>query len=275
MAFYALYLICLAFTFLSCGDNAQQVHQKNSLATKISEIAMPKGFERIAVKPASFGEYLRNLPLSKDNTVYLFNGEKKKRQDVHYAVLRIDVGTSDLQQCADAVMRLRAEYLFEQKRFEHIHFNFTSGHEANYLQWRKGERPQINGNQVTWKKTASMDASYANFRKYMNIVFTYASTRSLVKELKPVAKIANLQIGDVFIQSGSPGHAVLVVDIAIHPLTNEKAFLLAQSYMPAQSIHILLNLEDDKLSPWYVLKPTAKTLLTPEWEFKVSSLKAW
>jgi hypothetical protein len=40
--------------------------------------------------------------------VLLYNGAPKFRQDVHAAVIDIDVGTRDLQQCADATMRLRA-----------------------------------------------------------------------------------------------------------------------------------------------------------------------
>jgi Domain of unknown function (4846) len=38
-------------------------------------------------------------------------GDMKARQDVQYAVLDISVGNRDLQQCADAVMRIRGEYL--------------------------------------------------------------------------------------------------------------------------------------------------------------------
>ena len=45
-----------------------------------------------------------------------------------------------------------------------------------------------------------------------------------------------MQIGDVLIQGGSPGHAVIVVDMAENPATGEKLYLLAQSYMPAQDI---------------------------------------
>ena len=72
----------------------------------------------------------------------------------------------------------------------------------------------------------------------MNLIFAYAGTLSLSKEL-PSAAFDDMRIGDIFIQGGNPGHAVIVVDMAKHPATGEQLFLLAQSYMPAQDIQIL------------------------------------
>ena len=67
--------------------------------------------------------------------------------------------------------------------------------------------------------------------------------RCFRRYLKPGVSVpyTSLQPGDVFIKGGSPGHAVIVVDVAIYTQTGKKVFLLAQSYMPAQQIHILVN----------------------------------
>ena len=77
------------------------------------------------------------------------------------------------------------------------------------------------------------------------------------------------QIGDVFIQGGFPGHAVLIVDIA-ESAQGERAFLLVQSYMPAQEIHVLRNSAD--LNPWYRAQSKGK-LQTPEWDFEYGDLR--
>ncbi|MFM7767840.1 MAG: DUF4846 domain-containing protein, partial [Bacteroidota bacterium] len=107
--------------------------------------------------------------------------------------------------------------------------------------------------------------------KYMEMVFSYAGTASLEKELKPV-DLADMQIGDLFIKGGFPGHAVVVVDMAVHESTGEKLFLLAQSYMPAQETHVLKNPNDAGLSPWYALDFDGE-LTTPEWTFGRQQLK--
>ena len=51
------------------------------------------------------------------------------------------------------------------------------------------------------------------------------------KESEPVA-MSELRVGDVFLKGGSPGHVVMVVDVCENE-NGEKAFLLAQGYMPA------------------------------------------
>lgn len=237
-------------------------------------IAPPQGYIRENVSSTSFAHYLRELPLLPPGTkVLLYNGEVKRNQTPAYAVVDLDIGKRDLQQCADAVIRLRAEYLYKQKRYSDIHFNFTSGFRADYIKWAQGNRIRVNGNKVSWYAAKQEDYSYATFRSYLDYVFMYAGTASLSKELHKTDYSA-LKAGDVFIQGGFPGHAVIVVDVAIHPKTKRKVFLLAQSYMPAQHIHVLINPVSRSLSPWYELEAdTSGKVYTPEWTFGKSDLK--
>ncbi len=236
-------------------------------------IGVPAGFERRVAEPNSFTSWLRGLPLLPENsTVLLFNGEAKRNQQAQFAVLDIDVGKVDLQQCADAVMRLRAEYLFASKKYDQIHFNYTSGHRLDYTQWCLGERLKPSGNKVNRIQTGKRvdETDHKNFRVYMNDVFMYAGTLSLSRELKSIP-IDSIQIGDVFIRGGSPGHAVLVVDLIQHPTTKEKRFMLVQSYMPAQQIHVLKNPNASVDSPWFYI-PKDNILETPEWDFATTEL---
>ncbi|WP_157558830.1 DUF4846 domain-containing protein [Microscilla marina] len=240
---------------------------------KIKEIALPAGYQRVTLVPSSFGSYLRNLPLKSSPTVYLYNGHRKRNQQAQYAVLDVDVGKKNLQQCADAVIRLRAEYLYKNKLYSRIQFHFTNGSLASYAQWCKGFRAKVRGNKVRWVKTHGFDESYATFRQYLETVFMYAGSYSLNKELQKVPCIRDIQVGDVFIQGGFPGHAVLVVDVARHSRTGVLLFMLAQSYMPAQDIHILKNLNNKQLNPWYSVAQLRAELETPEWTFKKNNLK--
>jgi hypothetical protein len=235
----------------------------------MSRFNVPQGYTRVKSDSGSFAFYLQHFPLKPHGSkVYYYNGEEKGNL-VYEAVLDIDVGEKDLQQCADAVMRLRAEYLYQQKKYDQIHFNFTSGFTAEYKRWANGERIKVDGNQVSWYHSTGKDFSATTFKKYLEKVFTYAGTLSLSRELKSVP-VDDMQIGDVFIKGGSPGHAVIIVDMAVDA-NGKKIFMIAQSYMPAQSIQILKNPDSPKLSPWYDLSKTDK-LYSPEWTFEKTQL---
>ena len=279
------YLSLLLFLLLSCNGQEKKRAVKTLPSTKASNTNLlnkegttiatrfnvPQNYKRINTQQGSFENYLQNFPLKPHGSkVYLYNGEEKYRQDVHSAVLDIDVGTRDLQQCADATMRLRAAYFYKLKQYDKISFNFTNGFNASYSKWRKGYRIKVKGNKVNWIKTAQPSTSYTSFRKYLTIVFSYAGTLSLEKELTSVA-IEKLQIGNLFIKGGSPGHAIIVVDMAKNN-KGEKVFLLAQSYMPAQDIHILKNPNNTAISPWYSATNVGQ-LNTPEWSFDWGDLK--
>src|SRR5262249_20182999 len=146
--------------------------------------------------------------------VLLYNGAPKFRQDVHAAVIDIDVGTRDLQQCADAAMRLRAEWLYAMQRPGEIAFNDTgSGKPIDFSGWPAGDASPPSWNALVWSRATAPDAGYASFRRYMDTVFTWAGTHSLERQLAAVS-IDEIAAGDLFIRGGFPGHAVLVADIA-------------------------------------------------------------
>lgn len=232
----------------------------------------PSGFARVAAAPGSFAAWLRSLPLMENGApVHLHTGAEKARQDVHAAVVAIDTGPRDLQQCADAIMRLRAEWLFGAGRSQDIAFNMTEGGRVPFSRWAKGERPSPSGK--LWKRSEKPDASYASLRRYLDFVFSYAGTASLEKELVSITRSEDIAPGDVFIKGGFPGHAVLVADVVTNPVTKAKRFLLIQSFMPAQEIHVLRNPENPDGSPWYSLPSSA--LVTPEWTFPAGSMRRW
>ena len=220
--------------------------------TLTDRIQPPSGFQRIPVEPGSFAAWLRGLPLKPPQSlVRLFDGRPKWNQQLHVAVIDIDTGVQDLQQCADAIMRLRAEYLLASGRARDIGFNDSKGKPQPF----KGD-----------------PKDYSGFRRYMDKVFTFAGSYSLEHEMRSVLP-SEMQVGDVFIKGGFPGHAVLVVDLALNPANGEKRFLLLQSYMPAQDMHILKNPKTPDGSPWYPVPGEKEQLVTPEWTFPAGALR--
>lgn len=95
---------------------------------------------------------------------------------------------------------------------------------------------------------------------------------SLSKQLKSVS-FNTIQPGDVLIRGGFPGHVVIVMDVAVNK-EGKKIFMLAQSYMPAQDIHVLVNPTSKILSPWYEANG-ATMIVTPEYVFTNRELKRW
>ncbi len=282
MRFYFIILFLILSTLQSCSqekENKQNTETKNKTdyinpdgVTIETRFNVPEGYKRIEVIPGSFGQYLRQLPLKPHGTeVKFFDGSIKENTNIYDAVINLEIGDKDLHQCADAIMRLRAEYLWNKEEYDKIHFNFTNGFRVDYSEWMKGKRISVKGNKTSWVRKYAASNSYEDFWDYLEIIFMYAGTLSLEKELES-ADVSELKTGDIFIKGGSPGHSVIVVDLAVNPNTNEKIFLLAQSYMPAQELQVLKNPSDENLSPWYSVN-FGEELKTPEWKFSKSHLK--
>ena len=215
------------------------------------------------------GDFYGNLPIKKDKSpVLLYDGSLKNNQNAHCAIINWQIGNKDLLQCADAAMRLYAEYHYANKDYSKIHFNFTNGFNCQYSRWAEGFRPNSKYN--GWVKKYNIDYSYNTFQQYLEMVYTFAGSASLSKELVGVP-LQNIKVGDLLIRGGFPGHVCTILDVAQNE-KGEKIFLLAQSYMPAQNIQILKN-NNSEISPWYSLKEIKDAIYTPEYTFSVNEIK--
>jgi hypothetical protein len=245
----------------------------NKQGTIVStRFSAPAGFERPILDAGSFGYYLRSLPLKPDGALVKYYDGTEKPNNAYAAVVDMEISPKNLQQCADAVMRLRGEYFFSVKEYGKISFTLTNGFRADYSEWMKGKRVKVVGNKTSWIDSTKPSNTHKDFCEYMDFVFNYAGTLSLSKSLKS-RSLKDISIGDVFIVGGSPGHAVIVIDICMNK-QGEKLFMLAQSYMPAQETQILRNPNDHGISPWYSSKFDSN-LITPQWTFTSDQLKTW
>ncbi|MBQ2080745.1 MAG: DUF4846 domain-containing protein [Treponema sp.] len=231
---------------------------------------VPENYVRVKADEKSFAQFLRTYPLKAyGSPVLLYNGEKKW-SNVHESVFDMPILTTDLIQCADAVIKLRAEYLYSQKRFSEIHFHLTNGMDVPFSKFVQGERVSVSGNQTKWKSGGKKGDDRSVFEEYLKFIYNYAGTLSLSQESK-AKDIRDIEPGDFFIYGGTPGHVVLVLDVAENKSTGKKIMLLGQSYMPSQEFHLLKSF--DKISPWYYVEDA--TLRTPEWTFQKGSLKCF
>jgi len=235
----------------------------DSISTRIQ---VPEGYKRVVYPKGSFQEYLRNYRLKRHGAPIInYDGSTYFAQHWHDAILEIPVPSNGLQQCADALMRIRAEYLWDANRKDAIGFNFTSGHYCSWKKYAEGYRPKIIGNKVTFHKTATPNSSKSNFYKYLNLIYTYAGTLSLHTEL-PKVSLKDVAVGDMLVKPGTPGHIEMIVDEIIDN-RGERLFLLAQGNTPAQNVCLLKNFEDTSISPWYRFEEN-KAIYTPSYYFE-------
>lgn len=209
----------------------------------VGQITPPNGFDRISVESNDYAEYVRQLPLSpEDSLIRLYGGEWADTiQKYRYRV--IDIALLDsIEQCADVCIRLRSEYLYSNRLYYKLHYDDNEG-KTIWFKWGNN-RPK--------------------FERFLRYVYRYANSESLKKELnrRPINEI---QPGDLFIFDAKTrgtkyGHAILVADVAYHRSTGQLALLLLQGSTPACSIHIMNNTTDSVHSPWFLIDVTKDSL---------------
>jgi len=191
-----------------------------------TQIPPPKGFSR--VQTDTWGEWLRDLPVEEAAyAVHNIDGEMKENQSSHHRVVSMNV--LPYQQCADSILRLRAE--FEVSRGQTFRFSGMS--------FSKGSREA--------------------FDRFLGRLFIHKGTHNLAGELARVSE-KRVMPGDVLVRGGNPGHAILVVDVVQDRHGNRK-LLLANGFMPAQEFHVL----ELRGSPWFNERDLDFGLVNPLW----------
>ena len=253
-------IIVFLIVILSIGYGAwillgSKTSNPNNYKT-IGDIPTPWGYKRINGDDAAYSEFLRSLTLKgRGSNVMLYTGGKSRFQSLNYAVICMTL-LSNAEQCADACIRLRAEYLFSSGQYSRIHFKDVNGHTMSY----------------------SGGASRKAFNNYLRRVYGLASTYSLSREMRQ-RSLADMQPGDVFVYAAVDrpgnhkyGHAVMVMDVAKNK-NGKKAFLLAEGNTPARDIHIMRNFENPFRSPWFFLDEDTDILLLSVFPYKSNELR--
>lgn len=231
----------------------------------VARFEPPPGFERVAVEPGTFGAWLRGLPLAAEGSpVLTYRGDVLLPPDHQHlaAVVAIDIGAADLQQCADSVIRLHAEWRWAAGARD-MTYRAASGAMMPLARWMRGERPAEESGSIKWTARGRPDppgGDHASFRKYLDSVFTWANTGALAVQGKKIG-LSDVRPGDFVVLPGSPGHAVLVLDMAVSP-EGKRVALLGQGFMPAQSFHVL---RPERGRAWFELDAGAPGVKTPFW----------
>jgi hypothetical protein len=231
-----------------------------------SRFITPSGYTRIPADEMSYTAYLRSLQLLPHGSlVKYYDGTLKPNDDIYAAVVAIDVGLEDLQQAPEICVRLRGEYLFRQQQYNKIAFSISNHKLISYVDWVEGLKMIIDG-KTYWTKSPTDVNRYTTFRRYLEFIFTHGDIETLLDDVQR-STLEHILPGDMFIQITRPGHVVVVMDVAENTATSDRVFLLAQSYKPAQALHILINPNNTELSPWYSAADIDDKIITPEFIF--------
>jgi hypothetical protein len=229
----------------------------------VSRIAPPPGYARVAVEPGGFPAFVRGLPLSPAGTaVTAHDGDVVRPGDDEYveAVIALDLGSSDVQQSVDVIVRLHAEWLWANDQQSKISYIALTKLPLPLSRWEKGQRLITdNGADVFWAIQAKpKEVDYGEFRRYLESVFLWQNALSLGLRSRKLEKPEALLPGDFFLHSRSPGHVAIVLDVAEKP-GGERVALLGQALNPAQSLHVL---RPGRATPWFSLRP-GSAIVTP------------
>lgn len=221
-------------------------------AETIGDIPAPMGYTRVEAENGSYAQYLRSLPLKRRGTkVMLYTGGEANYQFLSTGVIDQDL-LSNSEQCADATMRLRAEYLWSRGRYGEISFR------------------NVNGKMMHYAGGGSRKA----FERYMRDVYGLCSTFSLFTETTP-RDIKDVQPGDVLVYPARAGHkyghALIVVDVA-KSKSGKVAIMCAEGNTPARDKHIVRNLNPLK-NPWFFLDEDDETIWISCFHFNKNELR--
>jgi hypothetical protein len=196
---------------------------------------------------------LRLLPLAAPGTpVRNYRGEIVVPGEDEYlaAVVAIDIGSENLQQSADVILRLHAEWRWYVNDLRMLYLSDTKA-ELPLARWFAGERLTTTGAEPRWIRQAAPKPKldHADLRAYLDSVFAWSSGRALPGESVPLAP-ENLEPGAFFLHAGPPAEVLVVLDVATSP-AGKRAMLLAQALNPAESVHVLRPNRD---SVWFPVR---------------------
>ncbi len=248
---------------------------QKSYESLAARVAPPEGFSRVEVTDGSFADWLRHLPVApSDAAVKSGCGKVVLSADDPSLAVVVCLQPHDnrLLSAVSMMVRLRAEYAWTMRRVQDVSFHLTSGQSSSWRDWAAGVRPKIDGRRVNFRKTAEPNSSRVSFCGYLETLFQFASTYSLLDDTRQASDNA-VEVGDIFVRPGRPGHAMMIVDVATSDEGGKVKVLLAEGGWPAQTFHVLRGPDG---SPWIMLtRSNGVDLGGARGRYRLDELRHW
>ena len=252
LVFVMVVIVCLfACAGLWCVFSVTKSNPWN--ADCVGDIPVPAGYKRVDAQKGDYTSFLRSLPLKpRGSMVQLYTGGNARLQFLSTGVVDMKL-ISNYEQCADATMRIRAEFFYKNGRYGNICFTDVNGKKMRY----QGGKNR------------------ASFESYMRKVYGMCSTYSLYRETKP-RDILDVKPGDVLVypakQGRKYGHAVLVADVAKNK-AGKVAIMCIEGNTPAREFHIVRNSANPLRNPWFLIDKDDENIWISAFRFNRDELR--
>ncbi len=255
------WVLCLLGSLLVTGGRAfadpPTAPRSDTLAARF---APPAGYRRFEAPSRSLAAWLRALPMKPPGSPVRTREGRIWVEGAHPGLAAVvDLDVLPWQQCWDTAVRLWAEWRWETGRRTEIAFPYGGGlRRLRWRDWAHGLRPVREGRRFTLRPVAPPARGRRAFLAYLRHLFLRTGTvhAHLLQRVAP----ADVRPGDVLVHPGSPGHAVIVLDVARGP-GGEAAVLLGEGFIPAQDLHVLAIA--GPLSPWAPVGKETDSVPTP------------
>lgn len=238
----------------------------------VEYLVAPRGFTRVDAPEGTFAAWLRHLPIAPVGTPVTLSSGKiviPASDPRLAAAIALQPHSGRLLSGPNMLIRLRAEYEWADDLRDTLAFHLTSGHLVAWKKWSEGVRPVIAGKQVTFKDGGDHDDSRSNFCAYLESMFQYTSTLSLIDDTRPIDD-ATVAAGDMFLCSRSKAPPLVVLDVATSE-TGEVRLLLGRCGMPAQTFHVLCAADG---APWFTMNRD-QSFEVDGIEYQIEHLRRW
>ncbi len=253
-------LIAAAFLLLAaCGRQEAPAEKhyyfsKSENGVPLSSLyPAPPATSRLETEEGSFADWLAGLPVDTSHTVlHYYTGDVALQQNGHAGIIDIPV-KNNVQDSRKLIMRIYAEYLYQQGRYDDLQFSNAKGEVINPRIWFSGKYP---GQPFRFP--------YSDFRKYLNETLGAASWKMWMQQLKKISRF-EARAGDIVYQKSGGSHAMLIA-AAAEGRNGQRYLLFVEGATPPAEMHVVANNEVPALGPWYpMLEGTP--VRTPYWVF--------
>lgn len=210
--------------------------------------APPTGYTRVETDDGSFGTYLRAIPLKPDGSAVLQHDGTASEASAA-AVVDLSIGAGDRCQLTDALLLLRARYLFDAGRKDEIQFYFSSGFLYDFTTYAAGRRVKVDGNNVTWVTKDTPGDTLQDLYGYLGTLYSYS--RAVSVKANDTMQTSNVVPGTLFTNDGG----AIIADLARNDATGESVVLLIRGGSPASDLYVMDNTLAPELSPWFSVSP--------------------